>query len=166
MAALTPTEKGGIAELAIAYEAARLGIVVSQPMMEGRRYDLIFDVPGELLRVQCKYAHMRNGVISAHLSTCRHTPRGYVKTTYAANEIDAVAVWCPETNRTYLLRHADLVGRHAIYLRVTPARNNQRTGVKMACDYTLGAIAQLGERRHGMAEVEGSSPSSSTKRAA
>jgi hypothetical protein len=26
----------------------------------------------------------------------------------------------------------------------------------------LGAIAQLGERRHGMAEVEGSSPSSST----
>jgi hypothetical protein len=25
----------------------------------------------------------------------------------------------------------------------------------------LGAIAQLGERRHGMAEVEGSSPSSS-----
>ncbi len=27
----------------------------------------------------------------------------------------------------------------------------------------LGAIAQLGERRHGMAEVEGSSPSSSTE---
>ena|ERR1700722_17144101 len=28
----------------------------------------------------------------------------------------------------------------------------------------LGAIAQLGERRHGMAEVEGSSPSSSTSK--
>jgi hypothetical protein len=31
----------------------------------------------------------------------------------------------------------------------------------MAAQYELGAIAQLGERRHGMAEVEGSSPSSS-----
>ena len=31
----------------------------------------------------------------------------------------------------------------------------------MAADYTLGAIAQLGERRHGMAEAVGSSPTSS-----
>ena len=31
----------------------------------------------------------------------------------------------------------------------------------MADDFPLGAIAQLGERCHGMAEAEGSSPSSS-----
>ena len=32
----------------------------------------------------------------------------------------------------------------------------------MAADYRLGAVAQLGERRHGMAEVRGSIPLSST----
>jgi hypothetical protein len=31
----------------------------------------------------------------------------------------------------------------------------------MAADYRLGAIAQLGERLHGMQEVAGSSPASS-----
>jgi hypothetical protein len=32
----------------------------------------------------------------------------------------------------------------------------------MAADHALGAIAQLGERLHGMQEVAGSSPASST----
>jgi hypothetical protein len=55
-----------------------------------------------------------------------------------------------------------VAGKTYIHLRLTPARNNQRTGVTMAADYEFGAVAQLGERRHGMAEVRGSSPLSST----
>jgi hypothetical protein len=39
-----------------------------------------------------------------------------------------------------------------------------RAGVTMAGQYRLGAIAQLGERLHGMQEVAGSSPASSTRR--
>jgi hypothetical protein len=47
-------------------------------------------------------------------------------------------------------------------LRLTPAANNQEAAINYAADYDFGAIAQLGERRHGMAEVVGSSPTSST----
>lgn len=50
----TPDQKGGIAELAIASPAALLGVGVSRPMVEGLRYDLIFDWHLGLQRVQCK----------------------------------------------------------------------------------------------------------------
>jgi hypothetical protein len=57
-----------------------------------------------------------------------------------------------------------VAGRRAIYLRLEPARNNQEAAINFAAEYEFGAIAQLGERRHGMAEVVGSSPTSSTSR--
>ncbi len=59
----TTDQKGGVAELAIAAEAAQLGIGVLRPVMEGERYDLIFDLGTGLLRVQCKWA-TRRGAIS------------------------------------------------------------------------------------------------------
>jgi hypothetical protein len=50
------------------------------------------------------------------------------------------------------------------------ANNNQKLGINWADDFDFaarlvderGAVAQLGERRHGMAEVTGSSPVGST----
>jgi hypothetical protein len=103
-------------------------------------------------------------VIRIWLKTSRHTPRnGYVITTYDNTEVDAVAAYCPELDRCYLLPISLVGGRKSIYLRVGPPRNNQRLGLKWADAYEFpGAIAQLGERRHGMAEAAGSSPASST----
>lgn len=37
-----PNHKGNVAELAIATEAARLGLSVLRPMTEHGRYDLVF----------------------------------------------------------------------------------------------------------------------------
>src|SRR3712207_9260801 len=85
------TLKGAIAEAAIAAAAVELGVVVLRPVVEGRRYDLVFDIDHRLYRVQCKWAPRRGAVIDIHLATCRHTPRGYVYPTYTRAEIDAVA---------------------------------------------------------------------------
>jgi hypothetical protein len=161
MGGLTPTEKGAIAELAIAYHAARLGIVALRPMVEGRRYDLVLDTGDRLWRVQCKWGRVSNRVIVAPTGTCRHTPNGYPRTTYSASEIDGIAAYCAETEARYFVPIGELEGKRALYLRLEPAANNQRAYVKMATDYPLGAIAQLGERLHGMQEVAGSSPASS-----
>jgi hypothetical protein len=55
-------------------------------------------------------------------------------------------------------------GMRQLQLRLVPARNNQQSCINLAEDYEFeGAIAQLGERRHGMAEVVGSIPTSSTQ---
>ena len=79
------------------------------------------------------------------------------------NEIDFVAVYCAALDRSYLLPASLIAGRRAIQLRVTPARNAQRACINLASEYEFeGAVAQLGERRRGTAEVTGSSPVSST----
>ena len=85
-----------------------------------------------------------------------------MRSTYDPSEVDAIAAYSPDTGRCYLVPIADVAGRHVVHLRLQRAANNQEVAIKYAAQYEFGAIAQLGERRHGMAEVEGSSPSSST----
>ena len=158
------TWKGAVAEAAIALEATRHGIYVLRPTMEGRRYDLVFDVDHRFWRVQCKWAQVRNDVVVLPTRTCRHTPNGYVRTTYNAAEIDLLAAYCGDLDRCYLVPVRDVAGQSMLHLRLAPARNNQVVGVKFAADYEFsGAIAQLGERVTGSHEVAGSSPASSTK---
>ncbi|MDX6637214.1 MAG: endonuclease, partial [Solirubrobacterales bacterium] len=55
--------KGNVAEAAITAAAIKLGIPVIRPLVEHTRYDLIFDLQPRLLRVQCKWAPQRGGVI-------------------------------------------------------------------------------------------------------
>jgi hypothetical protein len=160
---LTPSQKGAIAEAEIAAAATRAGILILRPDAEGRRYDLVFDTGPELLRVQCKWGSRKSDVIAVRTSTCRHTPlNGYLRTIYSADEIDAFAVYCSDTDACYYLPVDVVGGKSYIHLRLAPARNNQQIGVTMADDYRLGAVAQLGERLAGSQKVRGSSPLSST----
>ena len=158
---LSTNQKGAIAESRIAAEALELGFGVYRPVVEGSRYDLIFEVGSELLRVQCKWAPRIDDVIVVRGRTSRHTPHGYVRSMYSAEEIDGIAAWCAETQASYYVPIALIGGRASIRLRLGPARNNQESLVHWAAQFRLGAIAQLGERRAGSAKVEGSSPSSS-----
>ena len=170
---LKPSDKGAIAEMAIASAAVQLGVFICLPLQEGRRYDLLFDIEHRLLRVQCKWGRLAGEVISVRTSTSRHTPRGYVRTTYSVDEVDAIAVYCHDLNRCFLLPIEEVAGISYVHLRLSRARNNQRALVRMADDYDLakmvtrlGAVAQLGERLAGSQKVRGSSPLSSTAQAA
>ena len=160
----TPTEKGNIAELMIAAKAVQARIAVARPVNEGLRYDLIFDTDDRLFRVQCKWASLCDGFVRVAIRTSRHSPvRGYLMTTYSTSEVDLIAAYCQERDTVYVLPIAEFAGRSVVHLRLKPTRNNQSTFVRWARDYELGAIAQLGERDAGSVEVEGSSPSGSTK---
>jgi hypothetical protein len=96
--------------------------------------------------------------------TSRLTPRGYVRTTYAAGEIDGVAAYCASLESCYWLPITQFDGRVSVSLRLAPAGNGQQSGLRWASDHPLGAIAQLGERLTGSQEVGGSNPPSSTPR--
>ena len=158
---LTPTQKGNIAEAKLAAAAIELDIGVSRPLCEGQRYDLIFDLHPQLLRVQCKWAARKGDVVVVRIRTSRCTPNGHVRTTYDSSEVDAIGVYCPELDTCYLLPIAEFDGQGHAHLRLSPTRNNQRRAIRMASAYRLGAIAQLGERVPGRHEVAGSSPASS-----
>jgi prevent-host-death family protein len=164
---LTSNDKGNIAEAAIALEAIKLGIDVLKPVAEHGRYDLAFDLGTRILRVQCKWGTFdrRLGAVCVRVGGSRHTPRGYVLSSYSADEIDAVAVYCEVLGEVFLLPVEVVAGKKQMHLRVAPPRNSQLACINLASDYQLGAIAQLGERSAGSRKVGGSSPPSSTPQA-
>jgi hypothetical protein len=100
-------------------------------------------------------------VIVVHLNTCRHTPRGYVRSTYSPEEVDGIGVYRQELKRCFYLPIETAAGRSGMHLRLTPAADNQEAAINFAGDFDFGAIAQLGERLTGSQEAGGSSPPSS-----
>jgi PD-(D/E)XK endonuclease len=144
----------------------KLGVFVLRPLCEGGRYDLIFDVEGSLLRVQCKWAARNASVIAIQCLSARRTRSGFSRRRYTRDEVDALAAFCADLDRCYLLPPAFWAGRSAVQLRVAPTLNNQRLRIHWTEEYEfeatlrkqLGAVAQLGERGAGSAEVTGSSP--------
>jgi PD-(D/E)XK endonuclease len=166
---LSTDQKGSIAEIAIAGAAIRLGIDVYKPLNDGTRCDLIFDLGGQLVRVQCKWAGRYGGVLRVACYRNRRTREGLLRRLYTADEVEAFAAYCLELDRCYFLPFASFPDQPYIQLRLSPARNNQRKGINWAEDYefgatlgTPGAVAQLGERCDGIAEVRGSIPLGST----
>lgn len=160
---LTSNDKGNIAEAAITLEAIKLGIDVLKPVAEHGRYDLAFDIGDRILRVQCKTAKRRGEVLIISLVSSWHTPAGYVRVKYEEGEVDLIAAYDHESDSSYLIPFELVSGLSAFQLRLSPPRNGQRASIHFAADHTLaGAIAQLGERVHGMHEVAGSSPAGST----
>jgi PD-(D/E)XK endonuclease len=171
---LTTDQKGSAAELAIAHAAADLGVGVFKPLTDGERYDLIFDLRPQLLRVQCKWAARLGDVLVIRCRRCRRTREGLLHRGYTADEIDAIAAHSGELGRSYFIPVEFLAGRTNLQLRLSPSRNNQRAGINWAEDFALeaklsallGAVAQLGERQSGTLEATGSSPVGSIARPA
>ena len=159
---LTSNDKGNIAEAAITMHAVKLGIDVLKPVAEHGRYDLAFDMGDRILRVQCKWARLEGAVICVNLAGFRLTSNGSVRSKYSADEIDAVAAYCDALDRVFLIPASEAADRAAFYLRIAPTKNAQRAAINWADKYSLGAIAQLGERVSGTHEVAGSSPAGST----
>jgi hypothetical protein len=164
----TTDQKGAIAETAIAHAATQLGIDVYRPVGEGGRYDMILDLD-KPTRVQCKWAPLHGEVVVVRCYSTRRTRAGLLRRVYEEGEIDALAAYCPELDRCFYLPFEEFGRRTQIQLRLGPTRNNQRLRLNWAKDFDfaaklqrLGAVAQLGERVHGMHEVTGSSPVGST----
>ena len=165
---LTTNQKGAIAESAITSAAIRLGVGVFRAVAD-ERYDLVLDIASGLLRVQCKTAALNGEVLVIRCYSCRRTAGGILKRSYTSDEVDAVAAYCDELSRCFLIPIQRVDGLTTIQLRLAPAKNNQARRINWAKDFEFaatlrryGAIAQLGERLRGTQEVAGSIPAGST----
>jgi hypothetical protein len=163
---VTTDQKGAIAELAIALAALKLGVDVYRPVAEYGRYDLIFEVGGRLLRVQCKWAALCGDILSVRCYSARRGAGGkLINRPYSSADVDVFGAYSADLDRCFLLPPDLWEDRRLVSLRLAPTRNNQLRGINWARDFEIaatlrsfGAIAQLGERRHGMPKVTGSSP--------
>jgi hypothetical protein len=141
---MTPDQKGSLAEAAIACAAIRLGIGVLKPLNDGLRHDLLFDLHPRLVRVQCKWATRDGDVVVVRCRSCRRGRDGYVRRSYSADEVDAIAAYCLDLDRCYFLPIDRFAGYTTVLLRLAPTRNNQKLGVNWAehfeFDATLGQL--------------------------
>src|SRR5581483_11126754 len=142
--------------------AFEVGYDVYRPAIEGGRYDLILDTGDALVRVQCKWASTRKGVIVVRAYSARRTRDGLLQRPYVEGECDAFGVYSAQLGRCYLIPFTAIAGHAQVSLRVDPPRNNQRLRIRSASRYEFGArlipndvgpIAQLGERQRGTLEV-------------
>src|SRR5262245_45986544 len=130
---------------------------------------MILDHSSQLLRVQCKWATRRGDNVIVSCESARRCTEGFIRRRYTAQEVDAIGAYNLELDRCFLIPIEVVENRPAISLRLEPCRNNQKRRINWADDFDLaatlrrhhGAIAQLGERLHGMQEVAGSSPAGS-----
>jgi len=140
---LTTNQKGAVAETAVIHEAIKLGIGVFKPIAD-ERCDFIFDLHPRLVRVQCKWAPREGDVVVIRLYSARRTALGLKRTLYHPDEVDAFAVYCPDTCQCYFVEMTELVGRVNLHLRLEATKNNQRDGVNWARDYEFAAKLKLG----------------------
>src|SRR5688500_15005675 len=99
-------------------------------MTEHERYDLVFEIDGTLLKVQCKWGSRKNGVIRVNLAGCRFSPtQGYIRSTYDASEIDLIAIYVQDLDRCYALPIDAIRARTAVHLRIDPPKNGQRGAI-------------------------------------
>jgi len=136
---LTTNQKGAIAEAAIAFAALEVGYDVYRPMFEGGRYDLIFDTGERLMRIQCKWAPLNGEVLVIRSYSSRRNAEGLLRRPYVSGEFDALGAYCAAVGRCYLIPYEAINGAVQLHLRLSPARNNQQLGVRLASHYEFGA---------------------------
>jgi hypothetical protein len=139
-----PVDIGLRSEVALTHIFVQLGYAVFLPVGHNHRFDLIVEARGQFLRVQCKTGRLRDGVVRFNTVSVRSNRRDVLRRSYAG-EVDAFAVWCPQNGKSYFVPVGDLASGIAT-LRVLPAANNQRRGVRWAKDYEL-ADPQRAESR-------------------
>jgi hypothetical protein len=126
---------GDLSELEAAVALARAGYIVSKPLGDSHRYDLIIDDGRTLSRVQVKTGRLHDGAISFNCFSS-HTHRGGLACRTYRGEIEFLAVYCPETGETYLIPEGNLVITK-MHIRVDPTTNRQRRNINWAEDYRL-----------------------------
>jgi Holliday junction resolvase-like predicted endonuclease len=131
-------QKGDLAELKVAADLVDRGCSVSFPFGEDCDYDLIADKNGLLHRVQVKYTESDGRIVRVRCRSHSLT-KGKIRRTkyYTAKTVDWIAVYDHTSDRCYYLPSTELGvnGRGDLTLRLTPARNGQRIGIRNALDY-------------------------------
>lgn len=119
---------GTLSEQKVITRLLELGYKVSVPVGDNYRYDLIADKEDKLIRVQVKSGRLKNGFVDfkPRSTNCRTG-----KTKDYRNSIEMFGVYCQELDSVFLL-DVHTVGTSSARIRVSPPKNGQRKGVRLA----------------------------------
>lgn len=134
---MNTSSKGNIALAAVLSKMTQMGYSASLPFGDGCRYDLILDDNGKLLRVQCKFGQLVNGVIKTPVSspTRKTKEKGWGRNNYVGY-VDVFAIYCVATDKVYIVPINE-VGNTEITLRVDQPKK-MRKDIRWATKYEMG----------------------------
>jgi hypothetical protein len=130
-----PVDVGQRSETAILAAFVDHGFQVWLPWGVNQRYDLVLEVRGEFLRVQCKTGRLRNGAVEFTAQSIRSNTKQVLRRSYHG-EVEYFAVYCPANRGVYVVPCDDATPGH-FTLRLTPTSNGQSKGIRWAADYEI-----------------------------
>lgn len=130
---MNTNSKGDLAIAKVLLIAIEKGYLVSKPLSESSRYDLVIDIDGSLKRTQVKYAdgkgsHGSQGVVRVCLEK-RYKNKVLL---YDEKVIDLLLVYIPKIDRVCIFRPEVFSGKSNLYIRYEPSKNGQETGCLLA----------------------------------
>jgi len=114
-------------------ELHKMSLNVFSELGDLSKIDIIVETKGKLVKVQVKYAPMKNGGIKLSLRKCG--PNGY-RYTYTSQDVDVFAVYCPTNDKVYWIPASEACKSASSFgLRVLPTKKPNST-LRMAEDYS------------------------------
>ena len=123
-------DKGDLGIAKVHADLVGKGFTVLFPATEHAPFDLVAYAAGEFHRIQVKYRSARAGAVTVKFRSMWADRNGTHPTPMDKGAIDAVCIYCPETDQCYYIR-PDAHGA-SVTLRITPSRNGQHAGVLQA----------------------------------
>lgn len=133
-------KKGDSTEIETLLAFTRLGYAVSIPYGHKEKYDLLVDIEGNLIKVQCKTSieGRRNGTLEVDLRCKVYDHGKYSFAHYEKNEVDYFATTF--NGKCYLLPASECNSRKV--LRLDPPINGRGIAINWAEDYELEKIVK------------------------
>lgn len=133
-------QKGDITELEVLTYITKLGYQVSIPFGDRQRYDQIWDINNNLLRVQVKTSRPCNGE-DAFAFSCKSNVRENGKTVYKKYSKDEIDYFATCWNEKCYLIPVEECGTDK-KLRLNKPKNNQIKNISFAKDYEVEVVLE------------------------
>ena len=118
--------------------------IVSKPLTNNARYDLIIEYNGKLYRTQVKTtSEIKDGKMEFATKTTNYFKGNWKSNPYTHDEIDLFFLYCIENNWCGLYIPEEETIPQNLTIRLEPSKNNQRVGIRLAEGYSFEK--QLGE---------------------
>ena len=112
----------------------RRGIVISKPIVQCSKYDLIADINHKLYKIQVKTGKIKNNTVLIKLNTTHTNTQRTINLCYTQDDVDLFATMY--NGECYLIPFC-CDNRAQISLRLAPPLNNQQAKIKYIQDYHI-----------------------------
>jgi len=138
-------DKGDLAVAKVQADLIERGAGVLVPFTEHAPFDLVAYMDEAFYRVQVKYRTAKQGRVDVLFKSSWADRHGTHHVPMPRNEVDVIAIYCPNTAQTYYINPHDF--RSSVTVRIEPSRNRQSVGILpgSAC-VTFPPATSLGAR--------------------